>query len=112
MLTLDQDMPFGKYKGRKVKEVVESDPGYAIWLREEKRVSNPSKPPTFDISINRALDKAIVGSKTLSRKYKPWNMDDANQHGVTVTVHDVDSLDAEQAAAMQIAHYGEEWAAW
>lgn len=35
-LTLDSIFPFGKYKGQAVSAIIVDDPGYLLWLRQEK----------------------------------------------------------------------------
>ena len=47
-LTLESIFPFGKYKGQAVADVIVNDPGYLLWLRNEKwkaeRQKNPDAP--------------------------------------------------------------------
>ncbi len=50
-LTLESDMPFGKYKGRQVEDVIEDDPSYVRWMAEN------SDNIEFDNEALEALEK-------------------------------------------------------
>ena len=72
-LSLTDNMPFGKYKGQAVNDVFKSDPGYLIWLREERKTANFDSR-FFGLAVSTLLDAAITGSSHLKRKFKPWNL--------------------------------------
>ena len=47
---------FGKYKGRTIEEVIMLDPGYILWMHDEKRA-------TFDKKILDAADEADTNDR-------------------------------------------------
>ena len=72
MLGANDRFPFGKFKGQFVVNVVEQDPQYCCWLRNEKRKSGQGR--VFDAAINAHLDKLIRAAKSKSslKKHTPF----------------------------------------
>ncbi len=78
-IKLNDLMPFGKYKGHSVEYIMGVDPGYLCWLREDKKKSDPiAGTRLFNVGVNMAIDAAIVSNGNLSRKYKAWNLTQAD----------------------------------
>lgn len=51
-LDFEDEMPFGKYKGTTVAEVIDDDPQYMVWLYGEK-------PGTFTSDVEREIQKYV-----------------------------------------------------
>jgi hypothetical protein len=78
-IKLNDFMPFGKYKGQSVEYILASDPGYLCWLREDKKKSDTiAGTRLFSVATNATIDAAILASPNLSRKYKAWNLTQAD----------------------------------
>lgn len=50
VLKLDDDMPFGKHKGKQIEDLVEDEPSYIRWLCENANTE-------FDDTVLEALEK-------------------------------------------------------
>ena len=72
-LSIKDTMHFGKHKGMNVGKLLLEDPGYACWLREEKRKQDP-RDTAFDNDANDMIDVAIESNRALKKKYVPWKM--------------------------------------
>lgn len=73
VLSVNDTLHFGRHNGRKVSQMIVDDASYACWLREEKKRQD-SRDTTFDPYTNALIDKEIGKSRSLMRKYKPWNL--------------------------------------
>lgn len=73
-LSLMDRIPFGKYKTRKVEEVLKEDPSYLVWLRQERKDKNEDTT-FFSREVSVMLDTVIKGSAFLRRKYRPWDVE-------------------------------------
>lgn len=62
-------LPFGKFRGQKVQEVLKTDPAYLVWLRETKK--KDGQPGFFANELHPLLDEIIKSHKSLS-KYELW----------------------------------------
>lgn len=51
-LDFEDEMPFGKYKGQTVADVIDDDPQYMVWLTGEK-------PETFTDEVEREVQKYV-----------------------------------------------------
>lgn len=69
----NETMPFGKYRGTKIEELLKSDPAYLVWLREQRKTSNGDSK-FFTGEVSRQLDFVIAESKSLQKKYKTWDI--------------------------------------
>lgn len=71
-LDLESTFPFGKYKDKPVSWVIEKDPGYLLWLREEKwKDANQITDAGFGPDIHALLDIYLeTNLDTLSGKYR------------------------------------------
>lgn len=49
-LTLQHEMPFGKFKGQQIEDLVEDEPGYVRWLCENTNVD-------FEDMVLEALER-------------------------------------------------------
>lgn len=72
-LTLTDRMPFGKHKGKTLEVLLKENPGYLVWLREERK-KNQKDERFFSAQMSALLDTEILKSKSLRREYKPWNL--------------------------------------
>lgn len=105
---------FGKHKGAKFSDVVltSDGAGYCCWLREEKRRSGQGR--AFTVAANAVIDEAIRGNKSLMKKYKPWNIEEATLEVVNGAIE----RDARAAAESEViaearnAAYAKDWGAW
>ena len=61
-LTLDDDMPFGKYDGYSVNWVVENYPNYIIWLINS-RLEDDYEDDLFDEDVLDKLENMRVWSR-------------------------------------------------
>ena len=72
-LELHNLMPFGKYKGKTLEAIFKENSGYLVWLRQQRADAN-SQPKFMSDEVSALLDMAIMESKPLQKKYKPWNV--------------------------------------
>lgn len=81
-LSLMDTLPFGKHKGKTIKEVLSQAPSYLVWLRETRRKEN-ADIRFFSEGVSMLLDDEIRGNPSLQKNYKPWR--EANVQPVQVT---------------------------
>jgi hypothetical protein len=55
-LTLETNFPFGKFKGRPLHEILVEDPGYLLWLREQRWGADKPTDAGFDPAVHELLD--------------------------------------------------------
>ena len=72
-LNLSDTIYFGKHKGRVIAQVIAEDLSYVCWLREEQRQAD-SRENTFSFETNHVIDLEIAKNKSVSKKFKPWNL--------------------------------------
>ena len=74
-LGLDNVLTFGKYKAqnKKIGELVKSDPGYLLWLRDEKKKAT-GQTNFFTPAVLEKLNQAIADSKSLRKQYSEWSL--------------------------------------
>jgi hypothetical protein len=70
---LENVLTFGKYKGqgKKVADLVKSDPGYLLWLRDEKKKAT-GQTNFFTPAVLAKLNEAISNSKSLRKQFSEW----------------------------------------
>jgi uncharacterized protein (DUF3820 family) len=72
--TIVEEIPFGKYKGSLIIDVLETDSQYLRWITRE--ASLKTKYPDLIYTINKLLTSDIEYKKTLDRQtYNPVNID-------------------------------------
>lgn len=73
-LAITDLMPIGKYKGHGIDDLIVTDPGYLLWLRDERK--REGRPQVFNNSVMETLDKVLaVGPAKLRMKHKPWHVE-------------------------------------
>lgn len=74
-LELTNTMPFGKHRGKTIEAIFkdEDGPGYLVWMRQTRKDEH-GEEFFFSLEVSQLLDMAIVDSRSLKRKYKPWNL--------------------------------------
>lgn len=89
-------LPFGKYKGKTVLEVLVENRDYILWLRDSKRKTEALE--FFDDAVNSNLDNILAADPHLAAKYtaKPKQV---------MTPAPVDP-------AMRETAYAGQWGAW
>ncbi len=111
-LGINDVLPFGKYKGRPVHEVVLDDPNWCCWIREEKKKAG--QPKMWSVEVNNILDVAIDNDKKLKR-YPKWSdksVDLSSIMKASVEVRtELDEKQAQAENARRLA-YEESWGAW
>lgn len=106
---LSDVLPFGKYKGKVVDWVVQNDPGWLCWLRQEQKKEAKN---SLAKDVHDALDKAIDQHKSL-RKFQKWNAPDINAL-LDGRIRQEEIQDAATAAGLGVrdmAYHGQ-WGAW
>lgn len=69
---LDDTLPWGKYKGRKVSDIFKSDVGYLCWMRR-KRKDDSGDRMFFAREVHLLLDASIDSDKDLQRQgFMSW----------------------------------------
>ena len=58
MMTVDSILTFGKYKGEKLADVMDDDPGYIVWLSENTDL-------VFEAGIVEACQEAVTSGPGL-----------------------------------------------
>jgi hypothetical protein len=61
---------FGKFKGRKIADVLKIDPQYCCWLRD--KVAKDSSQAFFDQDVNDELDMWIALHKKDAARFRHW----------------------------------------
>lgn len=69
-LGLNDTLPFGKYKGSLVHEVILKDANWCCWIRDEKKKAG--QPKIWNAEVNTILNVAIDNDKRLAAKYSKW----------------------------------------
>ena len=102
-------LPFGKYKGHEVKWIVENDPGWLCWLRQEQKKEAKN---SFAKDVHDALDKEIDQHKSL-RKFQKWNAPDINAL-LDGRIRQEEIREAASAAGLEVRDmaYAGQWGAW
>lgn len=72
-LGLENIIGFGKHRNETVNEVLKSDPGYLLWLRDEKFKDGNGK--YFSDRVLKELNTAIGGSKALRKQFVEFPID-------------------------------------
>lgn len=113
MLGLTDVMPFGKWKGQTVQEVITKDPGYMNWLRDEKKTKNRENLLTVD------ADKWLIDKAGKSNKVSPRlsATDEAGEKAMTKLEKEFKrkaEQEAREADAKRTREevYGQEWGEW
>lgn len=72
-LDLTDTMPIGKYKSHKIEDILHTDPGYLVWLRQARKDQNQDAK-FFSPVMSALLDNEITKSKQLRSKFKVWGI--------------------------------------
>lgn len=62
---------FKKHRGKTVRQVYDCDPGYLLWLRDEKL--KEGRADYFDDEVLRALNETIRKDKYLQKNRQKWS---------------------------------------
>jgi hypothetical protein len=95
--TLNDKLNFGKYKGRTIKEIRETDPGYLCWLRDS--ILKDKRQIFLADDINESLDKWLL---------KPEGQRRSKGQFINWTANPPDLVAMKKAAQVQIEHAAEE----
>lgn len=69
-LTLNSTFPWGKYNGKLVGEVLGENPGYLLWLRQQRWENEPEGDADMSDDIHDLLDEYLADlSEAQQRKY-------------------------------------------
>lgn len=78
-LGLENTISFGKWKGKTVGVVLAEDPGYLLWLRDEKKKDTGDEKFFSNrvlLELNKALrEDSLNRSKKFRGKYQVWKID-------------------------------------
>lgn len=72
-INLEDTMPTGKHKSRKIKDIYKDDAEYLVWFRQTRKDQNQDTR-YFSLEVSALLDMTIEASPQLQKKYKPWNL--------------------------------------
>lgn len=70
-LGLNDTLPFGKYKGKRVQEVYKENAGYLLWMRDTKK-KDAGDAKFFDQEVLILLDETLLKDKYLRTKHESW----------------------------------------
>jgi hypothetical protein len=119
--TLDDKLNFGKYKGRTIREVLKSDPGYLCWLRDS--ILKDKRQIFLADDINRQLDVWLGtadGKRRSKGEFRDWTANPpdlaAMKREVKIQIEEA-AVETQTAVHMQaqqpaFAGYGNEWGAF
>lgn len=106
---LEDTMPLGKYKSRKIKDIYRDDAEYLVWFRQARKDSNQDAK-FFNPEVGALLDMTIEASPQLQRKFKAWgaSVDVAQANSLLTHVDIFDpSLDPARASAVEYKTWGQ-----
>lgn len=106
---------FGKHKGKTFAEVMllPEGSGYCAWLREEKKRSG--QPQAFNAEANKVIDEAIRNSKSLRKKYSPWDLNAVDLETILKDRQEQEEKSMVEQAMLfeqRKAGYSQDWASW
>ncbi|MFT4064372.1 hypothetical protein [Paraburkholderia sp.] len=119
--TLDDKLNFGKYKGRTIREVMKSDPGYLCWLRDN--ILNDKRQIFLANDVNAALDVWLItteGKKRSKGQFRNWSSNPPDVAAMNREVKiQIEKAAADTGVALHLQSqqpafngYGNEWGAF
>lgn len=107
-LGMNDDFPFGKAKGKKIKDVEVS---YLLWARDAKR---KEMIEFFDAEVNKWLDKELSGNRRWKQQFKTPPPSAARASGVAAGLRDMVAAKAaaQEQQVARAAIYDETWGAF
>ena len=76
----DYELPFGKYKGKSLKEIYSEDPKYVYWLAETDRYFRIAFPALTGIDLNEEKAKQAI-EKEINRVFPKTTIEDVITFG-------------------------------
>lgn len=118
--SFDDKLNFGKYKGKTIREVLRTDPGWLCWIRDE--VLSTKRQAFLADDVSADLDvwlSTLEGLRRSKGKFRNWT---ANPPDFAAMNREVSLIIEEaavateavmaQAQAVSFAGYGDEWGAF
>jgi hypothetical protein len=110
---INDEIPFGRFKGYLFSDVMQTRPDYCAWLRDTKLKARERNP--FSKEANLVIDEAIRQSKSLRNKYAVLYPTDEDHQLKAILKEAHDAKVAHDAAAFEERKntvYADQWGAW
>ncbi len=114
MLTGNDVIRFGRHKGKTVAEVLNTDPSWLDWLRNERR--NSGQGNSFSIEVHAALNE-LIQKKRIKSKFPKWDLAKLQENinflaGAGEAVRAAEVREEASVSRDILGDYNGEWGAW